>query len=222
MVSWAVELSEFEITFERKVLVKAQVLVDFVNEMSSSEKTMEVGEWSLSVDGSSNIKGSEAEIILEGPGGVTVEQSLKFDFKASNNQAEYEAIIAGLKKRLGEAKGLWAEELITVIWAYNTTPQSTTGESPFKLTYGVDAMIPAELQDVTFRVATYNEDQNDMNRLVDLNLAVETQAEVRLRQAMVKHRSERRYNSRVVMRQMKVGDLVLRRKNSRPEFGYAR
>ncbi|XP_057434469.1 uncharacterized protein LOC130727374 [Lotus japonicus] len=132
----------------------------------------------------------------------------------SNGQVESanKVILNGVKKRLGEAKGLWANELITVIWAYNTTPQSTTGETPFKLTYGVDAMIPVEVQDVTFRVATYNEEQNDMNRLVDLNLAYETQAEVRLRQAVVKQRSERRYNTRVVPRQMEVGDLVLRRK----------
>ncbi|XP_057452673.1 uncharacterized protein LOC130744516 [Lotus japonicus] len=65
--------------------------------MSPEEKNEEQGEWSLSVDGSSNVKGSGAGVILEGPGGVTIEQSLKFDFKASNNQAEYEAIIAGLR-----------------------------------------------------------------------------------------------------------------------------
>ncbi|XP_057432548.1 uncharacterized protein LOC130725323 [Lotus japonicus] len=79
MVSWAVELSEFGITFEKKGAIKAQVLVDFVNEMYHEDNS-EAGEWSLSVDGSSNVKGSGAGIILEGPGG-----------------AEYEAIIAGLK-----------------------------------------------------------------------------------------------------------------------------
>ncbi|XP_057418919.1 uncharacterized protein LOC130713140 [Lotus japonicus] len=136
----------------------------------------------------------------------------------SNGQVESanKVILNGVKKRLGEAKGLWADELITVIWAYNTTLQSTTGETPFKLTYGVDAMIPVEVQDVTFRVATYNEEHNDMNRLVDLNLADETQAEVRLRQAVVKQMSERRYNTRVVPRQMEAGDLVLRRKTRGP------
>ncbi|XP_057450405.1 uncharacterized protein LOC130741746 [Lotus japonicus] len=96
----------------------------------------------------------------------------------SNGQVESanKVILNGIKKRLGEVKGLWADELITVVWAYNTTPQSTTGESPFKLTYGVDAMISVEVQDVTFRVETYDEEQNDMNRLVDLNLADETHA----------------------------------------------
>jgi ribonuclease HI len=53
--------------------------------------------WTLSVDGASNIRGSRADIVLEGPDGVLIEQSLRFAFKASNNQAEYEALIAGMK-----------------------------------------------------------------------------------------------------------------------------
>ncbi|XP_057427450.1 uncharacterized protein LOC130720771 [Lotus japonicus] len=96
MVSWAVELSEFGIVFEKKGQVKAQVLADFVNEMSPEVKVSEEVEWILSVDGSSNLNGSGAGVVLEGPGGVIIEQSLKFDFKESNNQAEYEAIIAGI------------------------------------------------------------------------------------------------------------------------------
>jgi len=42
------------------------------------------------------MKGSGAGVILEGPGDVLIEQSLRFEFKASNNQAEYEALIAGM------------------------------------------------------------------------------------------------------------------------------
>jgi ribonuclease HI len=53
--------------------------------------------WTLSVDGASNIKGSAAGVVLEGPDGVLIEQSLRFAFKASNNEAEYEALIAGMK-----------------------------------------------------------------------------------------------------------------------------
>jgi len=55
------------------------------------------------VDGASNLRGSGAGIVLEGPEGVLIEQSLRFAFKASNNQAEYEALIAGmlLAKEMG-------------------------------------------------------------------------------------------------------------------------
>lgn len=53
--------------------------------------------WNLYIDRESNVNGSGAGIILDGPDDVTLEQALKFNFKASNNQAEYEALIAGLK-----------------------------------------------------------------------------------------------------------------------------
>nr|KYP60324.1 hypothetical protein KK1_015778 [Cajanus cajan] len=61
----------------------------------------------------------------------------------SNGQAEAanKVILTELKKRLGSAKGAWAEELPEVLWAYRCTPQSTTKETPFRLTYGADAMI---------------------------------------------------------------------------------
>jgi len=53
-------------------------------------------QWILSVDGSSNKQDNGARVILEGPSGLLIEQSLKFAFKASNNQVEYEALIAGM------------------------------------------------------------------------------------------------------------------------------
>ncbi|RDY06963.1 hypothetical protein CR513_08991, partial [Mucuna pruriens] len=50
----------------------------------------------LYMDGLSNLKGGGTSIILEGLGEVVLEHSLKFDFKASNNQAKYEALLVGL------------------------------------------------------------------------------------------------------------------------------
>jgi len=60
-------------------------------------------EWVLSIDGSSNQQKSGAGVIVEGPRGLLIEQALRFVLKASNNQAEYEALIAGmlLARKLG-------------------------------------------------------------------------------------------------------------------------
>ena len=52
--------------------------------------------WRLSVDGAANSQGSGASLILTSPDGIDVEYALKFKFQASNNEAEYEAVIAGL------------------------------------------------------------------------------------------------------------------------------
>ena len=73
--------------------IKSQVLADFVVEFTSLIQNIAPFVWLLSVDGSSNLKGSGAGIVLEGPGDILIEQSLRFEFKASNNQAEYEALI---------------------------------------------------------------------------------------------------------------------------------
>ena len=54
-------------------------------------------------------------------------------------------IMQGLKKRLDEKKENWVKELNNVVWAYRTTPRTSTGETPFRLTYGMDAVIPVEI-----------------------------------------------------------------------------
>jgi len=112
MVKWVVELSEFDVRYKPRGPIKGQIFADFVVELSS-ETVQSVGDdypWVLSVDGSSNQLGSGDGVILEGPNGVLIEQSLRFAFKANNNQAEYEALIADilLAKEMG-AKVLMAK-----------------------------------------------------------------------------------------------------------------
>jgi ribonuclease HI len=97
MVAWSVELSEFDVTFSPRGAIKSQILADFLLELTTPAEENSEQPWTLSVDGASNIKGSGAGVVLEGPDGVLIEQSLRFAFKASNNQAEYEALIAGMK-----------------------------------------------------------------------------------------------------------------------------
>jgi len=93
MSSWAVELSEFNIRYEPYGPIKAQCLLDFVNDL---QQTPIEDQWTLHVDDSSNPRGVDADIVLEGPNDILIEKSLHFAFKTSNNQAEYEAILTGL------------------------------------------------------------------------------------------------------------------------------
>ncbi|XP_061351982.1 uncharacterized protein LOC133296954 [Gastrolobium bilobum] len=108
MMSWAVELSEFDIAFESCKAIKSQALADFVRELTSIQHTdsSSPDTWTVYVDGSSNPKGSGAGVIIENPDGVAIEYSMQMDFETSNNQAEYEAFIAGLlqAKELGARK----------------------------------------------------------------------------------------------------------------------
>ena len=101
-MKWAIELSEFDIRYKPKTAIKGQVLADFVMEFASIElaETTQAEDdlpiWKLSVDGASNAQGSGAGLILTSPEGIDIEYALRFGFHASNNEAEYEDVIAGL------------------------------------------------------------------------------------------------------------------------------
>lgn len=71
----------------------------------------------------------------------------------TNGQAEAanKAVITELKRRLGEAKSLWVEELPEVLWAYKCTPHGSIGETPFNLTYDKDVMLPVEVGEPSLR-----------------------------------------------------------------------
>ncbi|XP_038972181.1 uncharacterized protein LOC120104693 [Phoenix dactylifera] len=116
IAKWAVELGEFDLEYRLRPAIKAQALADFIVECTlpddpeypliSTEETPKPP-WVLYVDGSSTSGDSGAGLILTSPDGIVAEQALRLEFSASNNEAEYEALIAGLKL----AKELKVEDL---------------------------------------------------------------------------------------------------------------
>ena len=102
LMKWAIELSEFDIRYKPKTAVKGQILADFVMEFAPVELAEpaqprdDLPIWKLSVDGALNAQGSGAGLILTSPEGIDIDYALRFGFHASNNEAEYEAVIAGL------------------------------------------------------------------------------------------------------------------------------
>ena len=102
LMKWAIELSEFDIQYKPKTAIKGQVLADFVMEFTSAEPAKNaqtvtnLSIWKLSVDGASNAQGSGVGLILTSPEGIDIEYALIFGFQASNNEAEYEAVVADL------------------------------------------------------------------------------------------------------------------------------
>ncbi|XP_070015310.1 uncharacterized protein [Nicotiana sylvestris] len=77
-----------------------------------------------------------------------------------NGQAEStnKVIINNLKKRLEESKGNWPEVLPGVLWAYCTTVKTSTGETPFSLVYGAEALIPVEIGEPSTRYTQETEE----------------------------------------------------------------
>ncbi|XP_058751778.1 uncharacterized protein LOC131624876 [Vicia villosa] len=121
----------------------------------------------------------------------------------TNGQAEAanRVILRGLKRRLGEAKKAWVEELHSVLWAYRTTPHSSTGETPFRLTYGTEAMIPVEIREPSRRTESpLEEELNDEAMREELNMVEEIRAGSSLREAKLKQQIALRHNAKVIKR----------------------
>ncbi|GKV13510.1 hypothetical protein SLEP1_g24510 [Rubroshorea leprosula] len=87
------------LTKAQRSAIRAQALADFIVECTPYPSTPnpEPNDWTLYVDGASNSKGSGACALLIGPDGYQSEHALKFNFDATNNMAEYEALLLGLQ-----------------------------------------------------------------------------------------------------------------------------
>ncbi|XP_072052109.1 uncharacterized protein [Arachis hypogaea] len=120
-------------------------------------------------------------------------------------------ILQGLKKKLGDAKGEWADLIPEVLWSYNTSIQSATGETPFKLVYGAEALIPVEVSVPTLRTELYDQTSNLQARTAELDLIEEERDISAIKQRARKQYLEQRHNRKVVPRSFNNGDLVLRR-----------
>ncbi|XP_075636581.1 uncharacterized protein LOC142608785 [Castanea sativa] len=97
IVLWLIELSEFDIQCRPCTAIKGQAVADFIAEFASAEgKGAENPQWSIFTDGSSNKKAGRAGIVLKSPEGNEIECMIRLDFPTTNNEAEYEALIAGL------------------------------------------------------------------------------------------------------------------------------
>ncbi|CAL9004172.1 unnamed protein product [Prunus brigantina] len=111
-------LRQFDVQFKPRPAEKGQVVADFISELtlpvpsepSITDPTPPVIEnvtaehfdpsvpvWILHVDGSANQQGCGAGLVLTTPDGGKLEYALRFSFSTSNNEAEYEALLAGLR-----------------------------------------------------------------------------------------------------------------------------
>ncbi|XP_022156271.1 uncharacterized protein LOC111023203 [Momordica charantia] len=131
----------------------------------------------------------------------------------SNGQIEAvnKIIKRGLKTRLESLKDRWAEELPEVLWSYRTIPRPSTGETPYDLALGSEAVIPVEIGMLTPRVENFNEQTNSEALLVNLDLLAEKRSHSQLRLAEYHNRMAWYYNARVKVRMFKPGDLVLKK-----------
>ncbi|XP_056688105.1 uncharacterized protein [Spinacia oleracea] len=109
MLKWEIELNAFDISYEPRKAIKGQSFADFIAEMTrpTFEKNVAT-RWTVYVDGSSTQNGYGADIICQSPEGDKYEYAMRFNFQTSNNEAEYEALLAGIKM----CKAAGAQEIL--------------------------------------------------------------------------------------------------------------
>jgi transposase InsO family protein len=122
-------------------------------------------------------------------------------------------ILQGLKpriyKNLNKFGKRWMKELPSVVWSLRTTPSRATGFSPFFLVYGVEAILPTDLEYGSLRTKAYNDRSNQTSREDSLD-QLEEARDVALLHSALYQQSLRRYHARGVRpRGFQVGDLVL-------------
>ena len=112
---------------------------------------------------------------------------------------------------LDDAKGKWAEELPYVLWTYRTTPRRSTGETPFSMTYGAEAVIPLETGFPMTRTSSFNLKDNDKQLTRNLDLIEEMRENAMVQLAYYQQKLQQGYDANVELRPITPSDLVLRK-----------
>ncbi|XP_075670258.1 uncharacterized protein LOC142640032 [Castanea sativa] len=236
--------------------------------VSSAAGADEMPTWKVHIDESSNKNTGGVGVVLYTSEGDKIECMIRLDFATTNNEAEYEALVAGLELAIaaGARKAVVYSDSKVVASQVNgsydydirmqevstengwkipilaylkdgklpdnkddarklkvkaaqfvlvknvlTTARTPTGETPFRLVYGTEALIPAEVGLVTYRVESYEESKNNEASHLELDLVDEIRAVVAQRLARYQDMMAKHYNSKVKHKDFQVGDLVLRK-----------
>ncbi|GKE54200.1 reverse transcriptase domain-containing protein [Tanacetum coccineum] len=140
LLKWSFELEEHNIHYRPRTSVKGQILADFIMEhleddpqdtpMEDEEALLDP--WILFTKGSSCIDGSGAGLIIKNPEGVEFTYALRFMFDATNNEAEYEALIVNgiyIAREPGMIKYLEKVKALTITFKGFFIKQVPKGEN---------------------------------------------------------------------------------------------
>ncbi|XP_073289527.1 uncharacterized protein [Primulina huaijiensis] len=103
MIKQTFDLGEYDIEYRPRVTIKAQAQSDFLSEMIQ-HNVEEV--WRVFVDGASSLFGCGVGVVVVSPPGEKIKLALRIDSWVTNNEAEYEAILAGIRAAL-EIGAFW-------------------------------------------------------------------------------------------------------------------
>lgn len=126
----------------------------------------------------------------------------------SNGQA---VVSNKVKKKLEEDKGRWVEQLPNVMWTHQTIARRSTGETPFALAYGFEAVIPLEVGLPTIWTIDFDPSINESNLRKDLDLLKERRDLATVRLATYQQQMKRGHEKNIKPRSFPIEDSVLRK-----------
>ena len=89
--------------------------------------------------------------------------------------------------------------------------RTPTGQTPFKLAYGSDTVIPTEVSLTSYKVAHYKDKENEKQLHLSLDLIDEVRMDVEQRVARYKNLMTKHHDALIKPRQFNIGDLILKR-----------
>jgi ribonuclease HI len=127
---WAVELGALPINFKPRTAIKSQALVDFMAEWRENQIPTPIDKpehWTMYFDGSLKLDGGGAGVLFISPRGEQLKYVLQILWEVSNNEAEYEALLHGLrlaislgiKRLLVYGDSLLVVQQVNKEWDYN-------------------------------------------------------------------------------------------------------
>nr|GEU77134.1 reverse transcriptase domain-containing protein [Tanacetum cinerariifolium] len=170
-----------EMPMGNETIVPQQIQYTIDHQKESKEK------WVVYTDRASNARGSREGLVLISPTKIEYIHALRLNFKSTNNQDEYEALLIntvvahpqanglvdrenrslmeGIKTRLGRERKGWVDELPNVLWAHKTSLKTSNRETPYSLMFGSEAVIPAEIGMPTHRTMMIKEGNGNEEEL---------------------------------------------------------
>ncbi|GKA92717.1 reverse transcriptase domain-containing protein [Tanacetum coccineum] len=121
------------------------------------------------------------------------------------------SLMEGIKTRLERERAGWVKELSNVLWAHRTSIKQSNGETPFTLTYGNEAVIPAEIGIPNYQILMIREGYNEDEISLNLDLLQERRETAAIREARYKTKMEQYYNKKVRLSGFRSGEFVFRR-----------
>ena len=131
----------------------------------------------------------------------------------ANGQVEVanRSLLKIIKTWFEEAKGVWPDKLPSDLWAYKMTVRTPIGETPFKLAYGSETIIPTKVHMANHRVMKYQDEDNEEQLRLNLDLIDKVRMDEEQRTARYKNLMTRQYDAMVKPRCFNIGDFILKK-----------